>query len=327
MPLLPLPLAFAAAQFAFSAVVLVVYSIGALASRKVRVSKGLSERASSHTEAQGHQGGVLATFAAQAVLKLVLAEGDKAAAAVLLSNQGALGVYALASGVGSLAVRTVLAPFEEAAFFAFTRCRKKGEVDVLRATLLRVLLLAGIFCCGMSPSYAYVVLRGLYGAAWAQADVVRALAAFGPLFALLAVNGILEAAADADGSALQLRQRLVVLVASAVVQAVVGALLVRSYGPTALVMGNIAGYCLRIAAQGGLRRCTAVLPSLPTVLVLATLSVAAAASDFILQRSSTFWRSAGLHCAVGIVLAVCFVGAVARWDGEALRESFKASRD
>ncbi len=57
---------------------------------------------------------------AQAAEKLVLAEGSKL---VLVATQSAAqqGVYGLASNLGSLVVRTVFQPFEEAAFLAFAR--------------------------------------------------------------------------------------------------------------------------------------------------------------------------------------------------------------
>ena len=56
----------------------------------------------------------------QAAEKLVLAEGSKA---VLVATQSAAeqGAYGLASNLGSLVVRTLFQPFEEAAFLAFSR--------------------------------------------------------------------------------------------------------------------------------------------------------------------------------------------------------------
>ena len=56
----------------------------------------------------------------QAAEKLVLAEGSKA---VLVATQSPAdqGAYGLASNLGSLVVRTLFQPFEEAAFLAFSR--------------------------------------------------------------------------------------------------------------------------------------------------------------------------------------------------------------
>lgn len=60
-------------------------------------------------------------FTLQALAKLALGEGERV---VLLSfPQPEQGAFALATGLGSVAVRTVLAPFEESAFLAFSHTR------------------------------------------------------------------------------------------------------------------------------------------------------------------------------------------------------------
>jgi oligosaccharide translocation protein RFT1 len=60
-------------------------------------------------------------FALQAAEKLLLAEGSKMAL-VALEGSSAQGVYGLVANLGSLVVRLVFAPLEEAAFAAFSRC-------------------------------------------------------------------------------------------------------------------------------------------------------------------------------------------------------------
>ena len=62
--------------------------------------------------------------APQAAEKLVLAEGSKMAAAAF-QGPAAQGVYGLVAGLGSIVVRTLFQPFEEAAFLAFSR--EQGE--------------------------------------------------------------------------------------------------------------------------------------------------------------------------------------------------------
>ena len=66
------------------------------------------------------------TFTLQAAEKLVLAEGSKMAVAAF---QGAhdQGVYGLVAGLGSIVVRTLFQPLEEAAFATFSK--QQGECD------------------------------------------------------------------------------------------------------------------------------------------------------------------------------------------------------
>ena len=82
----------------------------------------------------------------QAAEKLVLAEGSKA---VLVATQSAAeqGAYGLASNLGSLVVRTLFQPFEEAAFLAFSRSGAGGgggggAALPAKARLARVLAVA-----------------------------------------------------------------------------------------------------------------------------------------------------------------------------------------
>ena len=78
----------------------------------------------------------------------MLAEGSKA---VVVATQSAAeqGAYGLASNLGSLVVRTLFQPFEEAAFLAFSRSGaggggggSTGAVLAAKARLARVLAVA-----------------------------------------------------------------------------------------------------------------------------------------------------------------------------------------
>jgi hypothetical protein len=108
---------------------------------------------------------------------------------------------------------------------------------------------AGLFCACVGPSYAFLVLRVVYGAHWAAApDAASTLGSFALLLPLLAVNGVSEAYTAAVMTPPQLRASNAVLLVSTVLQSVTGILAARRLGPAALLAGTAAGLLLRIAA-------------------------------------------------------------------------------
>lgn len=108
---------------------------------------------------------------------------------------------------------------------------------------------AGLFCACVGPSYAFLVLRVVYGAQWAAApDAASTLGSFALLLPLLAVNGVSEAYTAAVMTPPQLRASNAVLLVSTVLQSVTGILASRRLGPAALLAGTAAGLVLRIAA-------------------------------------------------------------------------------
>ncbi|KAG2446862.1 hypothetical protein HYH02_008019 [Chlamydomonas schloesseri] len=117
---LPPALVFSAAQLALAAVALVGY--GVVGWRLLQTDKrmpGARGWLSRWTPAEMRVLGTSAVFTLQAVEKLALAEGSKVVLATMQSavNQG---VYGLVSNLGSLVVRTLFQPLEEAAFAAFS---------------------------------------------------------------------------------------------------------------------------------------------------------------------------------------------------------------
>jgi oligosaccharide translocation protein RFT1 len=69
------------------------------------------------------------SFSLQAAGKLVLAEGGKVVLSTLQGGKGQ-GVYGLVNNLGSLVVRTLFQPFEEAAFAAFSKVGAEGGLYV-----------------------------------------------------------------------------------------------------------------------------------------------------------------------------------------------------
>ena len=138
------------------------------------------------------------------------------------------GEFGLAANVGSLAVRTLFQPIEEAAFLAFARKGGGGEEDgkkkkssggganananananaseigranALLALLCRCVTLVGATGAAFGPPFAFALVRLAYGHNWAcETAAASALGAYAAYTALLALNGVLEAFVHARG--------------------------------------------------------------------------------------------------------------------------------
>lgn len=136
------------------------------------------------------------------------------------------GVYGLVSNLGSLVVRTLFQPLEEAAFAAFSAwgaeakastpaepaseksgrsstkasgsssSSSRGEAGMKLQPLLRALspmvkavALLGLLAAAFGPSYSYVLLRLVYGTRWSETEAPAVLAAYSVYVLLLALNG------------------------------------------------------------------------------------------------------------------------------------------
>lgn len=95
------------------------------------------------------------------------------------------GVYGLVTNLGSLVVRTLLFPFEEASFAAFshkgsaappTKAALQRDAELLSA-LLQGIALVGMLCAGFGPPYASTAVQVLYPQ-WADTDAAQALALY-----------------------------------------------------------------------------------------------------------------------------------------------------
>ncbi|GLI64837.1 hypothetical protein VaNZ11_008131 [Volvox africanus] len=229
---------------------------------------------------------VLATsvvFTLQAVEKLALAEGSKMVIATMQSaaNQG---VYGLVSNLGSLVVRTLFQPLEEAAFAAFSTwgasAKASGagaaatEVAGTTATaatattsspsaatsaarlaplaralspMVKAVAVLGLLAAAFGPSYSYVLLRVVYGTRWSETEAPAVLAAYSAYVLLLALNGIGEAFVHAVLDARGLQQSNALLLVFSGVHLGVCVALVRQYGALGLVAADSANMVLRIS--------------------------------------------------------------------------------
>ncbi|KAL4450144.1 hypothetical protein ABPG77_010813 [Micractinium sp. CCAP 211/92] len=254
------------------------------------------------------------TFTLQAVEKLALAEGSKMAVAAF---QGAhdQGVYGLVNSLGSIVVRTLFQPFEEAAFVAFSK--EQGQAAAgpaglarqarLLAVLVRCITTVGLLAAAFGPAYSHLALLLLYGKRWADTEAPVALGLYSQYLVLLAANGILEAFVHSVATERQLHANNVALVGFTAVHAGLSVAAVRSGGAAGLIAADAANmalriaYCLRFAAArfagtpAGFRP-RQLLPSGATASALAASAAVTSASRLILMSdSSALLRAAARH--------------------------------
>ncbi len=241
----------------------------------------------------------------QALLKHVMGELDKFAVARLgtLEDQGG---YALASNYGSLVLRILFNPVEEAARISFskqlghvlTEEKKKASDDKdtlgaaagIMSAILRLHVLLGLFFCTFGPPLAYPVVYLLAGSRWAcSTSAPTLLGAYACYIPILGVNGIAEGFLTATAGARQLNQSNRIIIASSVT--FVASLLVfrkLGWGETQLVWSSACAMGVRAAyawwytvwffkqagAQEQAERLLpgAVAPSLPVLLTFAMVA-------------------------------------------------------
>lgn len=264
----------------------------AVRQRKSKKKETEASTAAPHPDASANgstQGGLLhgptlwlcGSFSLQAAEKLVLAEGSKM---VMVSLQSARsqGVYGLVVNLGSLVVRTVFQPFEEAAFTSFsTSGGDKWQSARLLAALVRSVAIVGLLSAAFGPAYSWLLLHLLYGARWSATAAPTALSAYSSYILLLAVNGILEAYVHASANSRQLVHINVGLVAFAGAHMALSGFLVRLGGASGLIAADSINMLLRIAfslayvriLSAGHARLTAFLPSRGSLAALSAASV------------------------------------------------------
>lgn len=268
-----------------------------------------------------------ALFTLQAVEKLALAEGSKV---VLTAMQSAVdqGVYGLVANLGSLAVRTLFQPLEEAAFAAFSAwgCGGKAgpaepgaqgrpphqrrqsqdgpghsaetlaQLAAALGVMTKAVAVLGLLAVSFGPSYSYAALRLVYGVRWSETEAPAVLSAYCGYVLLLALNGISEAFVHAvlDHRGLQ-QSNMLLLAFSAAHLAACGAL-VRRHGALGLVAADSLNMALRIAYSGWcMRRFFARLPGFSLARLLPapqTLAACAAAAAVTAASQAAFMAGA-----------------------------------
>lgn len=192
---------------------------------------------------------VCCSFTGQAFEKLLLAEGAKMAMSQVQSAYDQ-GVYGLVVNLGSVLVRTLLQPLEEAAFMAFSRSAAlQGTTRQLQILmpLVRAALLFGLFVTAFGPGNTHLLLRVLYGTKYSATEAPAALALYCPYILLLAANGVLECFVHAVSRGRQLVEGHIALITITAFQTLATLLLVRGHGTRGMIVSDALGMVLRIA--------------------------------------------------------------------------------
>lgn len=197
-------------------------------------------------------------FTIQSLEKLVLAEGEKMVMVMVESNFNQ-GVYGLVSNLGSLVVRTLYQPFEEAAFTSFRKYScAEGDKHVqnthtqqtlgpLLTAMLRAMLIVGSMFATFGPSYSGLLLHILYGSTWSRSEAPTVLGYYCFYIFLLGANGILEAFMHGVMNPSELSRSNAWLVLFSIVHIGASGTLVVHFGATGLVVANCLNMALRIA--------------------------------------------------------------------------------
>eukprot|EP00741_Cyanophora_paradoxa_P015307 tig00000194_g14776.t1 len=156
------------------------------------------------------------TFCLQSIFRFGLSEGERAVLSFSkITELIHRGEYALVNNLGSLGVRMLLQPVEEAAAITFAKLyagKWTADAQAAAAMFLQVLLktglLLGISAVAIGYNSAGFVITTLYGSKWSTGDASVLLGDFCLLFGLLAVNGVMEAFLSSTSSPSQLRKFL-----------------------------------------------------------------------------------------------------------------------
>ena len=287
-------------------------------------------------------------YGIQAAEKFVLGEGEKMVLASMASgyNQG---VFGLVSNLGSLVVRLVFFPLEQAAFLAFGMSggaaaaasgsdiaaddadghKRRDAYEVLVQSTKIGILVATLFLC-FGPPYSYTLIRIMYSTRWSETEASDVLALYCNYVALLAVNGITEAFVHATASSAELRDSntWMLLVSFISVSTSIG--LISTGGASGLILSNCVnmllriGYSIRYILRYRARfldastspSLWASLPSRMTCTALVLVRIVSTFSNaFILKRADDqFLVSAIAHIGVGAVGLCAVVMAVLLTD-------------
>jgi len=223
-----------------------------------------------------------AHFSLQSVFKHLLTEGDRIVLALgaSLYDQG---VYVMAQNYGSLAVRVLLQPLEEAARLVFAKlgaelkaAREKAEkqtgplkgvsqgradgagkaedwvgkaegLEALLGLLLKAVALLGLVFCCLGPAYVPTLLLVLPGERWATREAESTLCWYCGYIFLLGLNGILEAFLYAVADEAQVLRLTGVHSACSLLFAALAAPCMAHLGTAGIVAANCAVMLVRIA--------------------------------------------------------------------------------
>jgi oligosaccharide translocation protein RFT1 len=202
--------------------------------------------------------GLLGSFMWQSAQKLLLQEGENYVLrfSVQLVDQG---VYSVVSNLGSLVVRFLFLPIEEAAYALFARLvggdarrrRRSARASAARvlAALLRLMVLVGLIFAAFGANYAWTLVDVLYGAKLSSGSAPSTLAAYCAYVPIMAINGITEAFVHAVATPRELTRFNYLLLLVSAVYVGTALVAVRHFHTVGLVLANVVSQSLRIAGS------------------------------------------------------------------------------
>jgi oligosaccharide translocation protein RFT1 len=139
---------------------------------------------------QGETFGTVASFLTQGLSKHLLTEGNRMM--LLRATPDARGEFSVVSNYGSLVVRLVFFPLEDAsrAMFAKAPSRQRAHEAFLLA--LRLVLTIGLIFAVFGPPYTHVLVHLVLGSRWSASAVPAVLGWYCVYIACLALNGMSE---------------------------------------------------------------------------------------------------------------------------------------
>ncbi|KAK2724973.1 hypothetical protein QYM36_001429 [Artemia franciscana] len=199
------------------------------------------------------------SFFLQGLAKQVLTEGEKYIMTITsFLTMAEQGVFDIVNNIGSIAVRFLLLPIEDAASFYFTKklqrvpLEQQDEKAVAEASnvlflLIRFMTLFGLSAVFLGVPIAKTVLA-LYGGETLTSSVGPFLMQLNcGLIFLLALNGVTEGYATATVSKAELDMNSFFMVCTSGVYIVSALCFVYLYSSPGLAMANAVTLCLRIA--------------------------------------------------------------------------------
>ncbi|KAF2670884.1 Rft-1-domain-containing protein [Microthyrium microscopicum] len=274
-------LPFAAGQFAFATMTLVVYAVKIWPVSKAEKFSLFPTYIQGSEYIRGFFSKSLCRLSAsllfQNLFKYVLTQGDGILIATLasLSDQGA---YALASNYGGLIARMLFQPIEETSRTIFAQLCSTEDVNPLKEkemsgkeiapktqpdnkvqsarellqNVLKLYSIIGLVACTIGPSVAPILLRIVAGAQWADTQASPVLVTYCYYIPLLAINGVTEAfvAAVAPNPILHIQSGLMGLWFLLFSAATWFFMRVLDLGARGLVLANCVNMVLRICFNG-----------------------------------------------------------------------------
>ncbi len=259
------------------------------------------------------------SFTLQAIEKHFLGEAEKFIMAIFQPNYDQ-GVYGLVNNLGSLVVRTVFQPFEQAVFTAFSmsdsdKGGKRGmqrKADLL-TMILKMVLVMGTYAVVFGPFYSFSVLWIAYGKRWAVSEAPHILAIYCVYVCCMALNGVSEAFVHATANKEALKDVNLWLVIFSVMHSAISIFLVNKYSTSGLVVAGCLSMCLRVLYCANYTRsyfasCTfSVIQAAPSRWFLLTGCVSAAflsISERRLLRDREEATTRDVMCHVGVGVAI-----------------------